>query len=130
MRIQQWKRGFAMRILPCPQLVSDDGEIVALDEQGRPSFQMLQHRGSLGKNGRVVYYAFDLLNLDGRDVHGLPLVERKELLAKIVAGSRVLFSSNLDGSSRPNQGHAMTPKQPNVDSADLAFNRDGGNLEG
>jgi bifunctional non-homologous end joining protein LigD len=75
-----------------------DGEIVALDDQGRPSFQMLQHRATLGKNRRVVFYTFDLLNLNGRDVRGLPLVERKGLLAKIVAGSRVLFSSNLDGS--------------------------------
>jgi bifunctional non-homologous end joining protein LigD len=74
-----------------------DGEIVALDEQGRPSFQMLQHRASLGKNRRVVYYAFDLLNLNGRDVRGLPLEERKELLAKIVTGSGVLLSVNLDG---------------------------------
>jgi len=74
-----------------------DGEIVALDEQGRPSFQMLQHRASLGKNRRVVYYAFDLLNLNGRDLRGLPLIDRKKLLAEIVAGSDVLFSPNLDG---------------------------------
>jgi bifunctional non-homologous end joining protein LigD len=74
-----------------------DGEIVALDAEGRPSFQMLQHRASLGKNRRVVYYAFDLLNLNGRDVRGLPLEKRKELLAGVIKGSRVLLSSNLDG---------------------------------
>src|SRR5688572_15517938 len=74
-----------------------DGEIVALDEQGRPSFQMLQHRTTLGKNRRVVYYAFDLLNLNGRDLRSLQLEERKNMLAKVVAGSRVLLSANLDG---------------------------------
>jgi bifunctional non-homologous end joining protein LigD len=74
-----------------------DGEIVALDAQGRPSFQMLQHRGSLGKKRRVVYYAFDLLNLNGRDLRGLPLEERKNVLATIVRGSRVLLSANLEG---------------------------------
>jgi bifunctional non-homologous end joining protein LigD len=74
-----------------------DGEIVALDEQGRPSFQMLQHRSTLGKNRRVVYYAFDLLNLNGRDLRGLCLKERKDMLAKVVAGSRVLLSANLEG---------------------------------
>jgi bifunctional non-homologous end joining protein LigD len=74
-----------------------DGEIVSLDEQGRPSFQMLQHRGSLGKNRRVVYYAFDLLNLNGRDLRGLPLEERKDRLARAVQGSGVLLSATLDG---------------------------------
>ena len=74
-----------------------DGEILALDDQGRPSFQMLQHGATLGKNRRVVYYAFDLLNLNGRDLRSLPLEERKKRLAEIVAGSDVLLSPNLDG---------------------------------
>ena len=74
-----------------------DGEIVALDDHGRPSFQMLQHRGSLGKKRRVVYYAFDLLNVNGRDLRRLPLVKRKELLAKVVTGTGVLLSANLEG---------------------------------
>jgi bifunctional non-homologous end joining protein LigD len=74
-----------------------DGEIVALDEQGRPSFQMLQHRATVGKNRRVVYYAFDLLNLNGRDLRSLRLEERKNMLAKVVAGSQVLLSTNLEG---------------------------------
>src|SRR5687768_4284598 len=74
-----------------------DGEIVALDEQGRPSFQMLQHRSTLGRKGRIVYYAFDLLHLERRDLRRLPLIQRKELLAEVVAGSGVLLSANLDG---------------------------------
>jgi hypothetical protein len=40
-----------------------DGEIVAIDEHGRPSFQALQHRGS--KQSPVAFYAFDLLHRDG-----------------------------------------------------------------
>ena len=74
-----------------------DGEIVALDDQGRPSFQMLQHRATLGKNRRVVYYAFDLLNLNGRDLRSLPLEERKNRLADVVQGSAVLLSATLEG---------------------------------
>jgi bifunctional non-homologous end joining protein LigD len=67
-----------------------DGETVVLDHQGWPSFQMLQHRASFGKGQPVVYYAFDLLNLNGRDLTGLPLHQRKELLSAIVKGSGVL----------------------------------------
>ena len=44
-----------------------DGEIVALDVQGRPSFQALQHRGSHPEH-QIVYYAFDLLHVDGEDL--------------------------------------------------------------
>jgi len=42
-----------------------DGEIVALDAQGSPSFQALQHRGS-HPGHQIVFYAFDLLHLDGK----------------------------------------------------------------
>jgi bifunctional non-homologous end joining protein LigD len=56
-----------------------DGEIVALDEQGRPSFQLLQNR--LGEpRPTLLYYAFDLLYRDGFDLRGVPLEQRKELL--------------------------------------------------
>ena len=46
-----------------------DGEIVALDAQGSPSFQALQHRGS-HPGHQIVFYAFDLLHLDGMDLTG------------------------------------------------------------
>ena len=49
-----------------------DGEVVALDAQGSPSFQALQHRGS-HPGHQVVFYAFDLLHLDGRDLAAEPL---------------------------------------------------------
>ena len=56
-----------------------DGEIVALDAQGRPSFQALQNRASEPKPF-TLYYAFDLLYRDGYDLRGARLDERKELL--------------------------------------------------
>jgi DNA ligase D-like protein (predicted ligase) len=73
-----------------------DGEIVAIDPSGRPSFQALQHRTAhLGHT--IVFFAFDLLHLNGADLTGLPLDERRALLAELVEGSRVLLSSELPG---------------------------------
>ncbi len=64
-----------------------DGEIVALDGQGMPRFQLLQNRLK-GKDrdgaGTIVYYAFDLLHLDGQDLTGCSLLERKALLKRIL----------------------------------------------
>jgi bifunctional non-homologous end joining protein LigD len=62
-----------------------DGEIVALDASGRPSFQALQHRGSHPSNN-LVFYAFDLLHLDGADLTQQPLSERRAPLARILDG--------------------------------------------
>jgi bifunctional non-homologous end joining protein LigD len=56
-----------------------DGEIVLLDEDGKPSFQKLQHYED-NTNLPLVYYVFDLLFLDKKDVRHLPLLQRKELL--------------------------------------------------
>ena len=53
-----------------------DGEIVAIDKRGCPSFQMLQHRASLGRDWQIVYYAFDLLELEDEDLKGRPLSDR------------------------------------------------------
>jgi bifunctional non-homologous end joining protein LigD len=72
-----------------------DGEIVALDDRGRPSFQSLQHRRKVSTP--VVYFAFDLLHVDGEDLRSLPLQRRKDRLAAVVAGSRVPLSEALPG---------------------------------
>src|SRR5262249_3435312 len=61
-----------------------DGEIVVEDERGISSFSLLQTDLKDGRTGRFVYYAFDLLYLDGRDLTGEPLVERKAALAEFV----------------------------------------------
>ena len=74
-----------------------DGEIVAVDKQGHPSFQMLQNRATLGRGWQIVYYAFDLLNLEGESWVDRPLRERKAKLKAILAGSGVLYSAELPG---------------------------------
>ncbi|OCA77740.1 DNA ligase D [Chryseobacterium contaminans] len=56
-----------------------DGEIVAYDDQGKPSFQLLQQIGD-NPNLALVYQVFDLLWLNGHSTEELPLVQRKELL--------------------------------------------------
>ncbi len=69
-----------------------DGEVCALDEDGRPRFSLLQHGG-----GALAMYAFDLLVLDGRDVTALPLSDRKELLAEtLIAGETIRLSVAFD----------------------------------
>ena len=59
-----------------------DGEIVALDEKGHPRFEWLVSRGP--QKGTVVYYVFDLLSLDDKDLRKLPLEKRKARLARLV----------------------------------------------
>src|SRR5271155_2082659 len=75
-----------------------DGEVVALDEQGRASFSLMQQRTGIRKGGRrvgarrelqIVYYLFDLLYLDGYDLRRVPLEQRKQALAQIVAPSEL-----------------------------------------
>lgn len=69
-----------------------DGEIIALDEHGRPSFQLLQNRLGVVQKGLaqkrsaevpVIYIVFDILYLDGHDVMPLPYEERRELLESL-----------------------------------------------
>jgi bifunctional non-homologous end joining protein LigD len=73
-----------------------DGEIVALDSQGRPSFQALQHRGNQSEH-QIVFYAFDLLNLNGTDFTGEPLTKRKARLVPVVDDSGLLLSQEKPG---------------------------------
>ena len=72
-----------------------DGEIVVVDDQGRPDFQALQHYQDSG-SGHLLYYVFDLLYFKGHDLMDMPLLRRKELLKKILPSSpRVRFSEHL-----------------------------------
>ena len=83
-----------------------DGEIVALDESGRSSFSLIQQRTGIRKGGRRVagrsdlrtlYYAFDLIYLDGFDLHRVTLEERKRALAGIISTSETLrYSDHFD----------------------------------
>ncbi len=60
-----------------------DGEIVALDEQGRSSFSLMQQRGD--RRVPIRYYVFDILYLDGYSLFRVDLEERKRLLREIVS---------------------------------------------
>src|SRR6185312_11687458 len=70
-----------------------DGEIVALDESGRPAFQAIQHRSS-HPHHHIVFYAFDILHLDGRDMMGEAIEKRRRLLPKLVAENPVIRVSD------------------------------------
>lgn len=59
-----------------------DGEIVALDEDGMPSFQLLQHATT--EETLLCYYVFDLLEMNGHNIEQEPLIARKELLSKLL----------------------------------------------
>src|SRR5437868_4205718 len=79
-----------------------DGVIVALDDKGRSSFQLLQLEELEGKDASLVFYVFDLLQLNGRNTMSLPLVQRKELLARLLpsSGDAIRFSGELGGNPR------------------------------
>ena len=83
-----------------------DGEVVALDEQGRASFSLMQQRTGFRPGGRraatnagvpVLYYAFDLIYLDGYDWRKLPLEERKKKLSSIlITGDALRYSDHYE----------------------------------
>ena len=83
-----------------------DGEVVALDEEGKASFSLMQQRTGFRPGGNraagnadvpVLYYAFDLLYLDGYDWRRVPLEERKHKLASLlVAGDAVRYSDHYE----------------------------------
>jgi len=62
-----------------------DGELVALLPSGVSNFQSLQNAGQPGSEAQLVYYAFDLLYLDGYDWRKAPLIDRKEKLRELLA---------------------------------------------
>jgi bifunctional non-homologous end joining protein LigD len=84
-----------------------DGEIAALDAKGVPSFELLQRRinvadassvALLSRKDPVVFFAFDLLYLDGHDLRGVPLIERKRLLQEILTtGDGINYSNHFEG---------------------------------
>jgi len=87
-----------------------DGEVVALDEQGRASFSLMQQRTGFRPGGRraaanadvpVLYYAFDLLYLDGYDWRRVPLEERKRKLASLlIAGDALRYSDHYEAQGK------------------------------
>jgi len=76
-----------------------DGEIVAVDASGRPSFQALQHRAAHPGHS-IVFYAFDLLHLEGADLTGATLQARRAQLPEVLNDSGVLLSTELAGTAQ------------------------------
>jgi bifunctional non-homologous end joining protein LigD len=86
----------ALAALPADTVV--DGEVLALDSSGRPSFNALQNYTA---GHTILYYAFDLLILQGRDLRSKPLTERRELLhSKVLPllAEPMRYSPTLNGS--------------------------------
>ena len=82
----------AVKALPVPRVVID-GELVIPDAEGVPSFQALQKRARLSRaidvrraaaESPAVFYAFDLLGFEDRDLRSLPLTERKRILRMVL----------------------------------------------
>ncbi len=93
----------AFRRLPCREAVID-GEIVVLDGEGISRFAALQDALSRKAKNELVFYAFDLVRLDGWNLAAAPLVERKALLRQLLAGatgrSAIQFSDHVSGGGR------------------------------
>jgi bifunctional non-homologous end joining protein LigD len=76
-----------------------NGEVASLDQHGRSSFQLLQSYGTR-KGIPLVYYAFDLLSLEGTDLRSRPLIERRAQRIKLLkkAPETIRFCEELQGS--------------------------------
>ena len=98
--------------LPAKQAILD-GELVIVAPNGTTSFQMLQNVLNNDRHDELVFYAFDLLYLDGMDLRGVPLVERKEALRALLGGGtggRVRFSDHVLGNGGPFHAQACRMK--------------------
>ena len=80
-QLQQWKLNAVI-----------DGEIVVLDDNGMADFSGLQGWRSEA-DGDLVYYVFDILWLEGKDLTGLALTERKNILRKIIPSKGIVKMS-------------------------------------
>ncbi len=66
-----------------------DGEVVVLDENGKPSFQKLQQFG-MNRDFPIHYYIFDCISYSDKDITDRPLVDRKKILKKLIPKSNIL----------------------------------------
>jgi ATP-dependent DNA ligase len=82
----------ALADLPTDTVI--DGEVVALDESGRPDFHRLQH--FTAETSRIHYFVFDVLILKGRDLTSLPLSERRKILKSIKWSGWIRISEQFD----------------------------------
>ncbi|MHC2626461.1 bifunctional non-homologous end joining protein LigD [Bradyrhizobium huanghuaihaiense] len=82
-----------------------DGEVVVPAADGSTDFSVLQNELK-GTSSKIVLVAFDLLYLNGRDIRGLPLVQRKAELKKIISGTDIQFSESFEIEGREMFVHA------------------------
>jgi bifunctional non-homologous end joining protein LigD len=103
---QDWTKKFgrldaAVRALP-GQRFALDGEVAVFDAKGRSNFGDLQDALSEGRDERLALMAFDLLYLDGKDLRGAPLTERKKLLRALIPKeaetAALRYSDHIEGS--------------------------------
>lgn len=66
-----------------------DGEIVVVNENGKPDFQKLQHYEE-NMEYHLIYYVFDILSYEGNDLKNYPLIERKQLLKKLLSRNTIV----------------------------------------
>lgn len=87
-----------------PGSIRIDGEMVVQDDQGRPDFKAMQKLVARRGGPAFVFYAFDLLSIDGADIRNEPLVARRARLAEVIAkagkGSRIQFSEAFEGTGK------------------------------
>jgi bifunctional non-homologous end joining protein LigD len=109
-----------------------DGEVVSLDKQGISNFQQLQNLLKRGDDESLVYYVFDVPHLLGYDLTNVPLVERKELLARVLLSANsgnngvVRYSDHIQGQGEKVLQHACRSAMEGVickrsDSAYLQY---------
>jgi bifunctional non-homologous end joining protein LigD len=105
---QDWTEKFAATAKALSHIKADlaiiDGEAVVLDKAGQSNFQLLQEALKEGKSQRIVFYAFDLLFHNGKDLRRLPLSRRKEMLERLLSesrlGTRVRLSEHMTGDGK------------------------------
>jgi bifunctional non-homologous end joining protein LigD len=111
-KVRTWTRGLKDAETYFPKLLAPaswidarqaivDGEVVAIDEDGRPDFSLLQTKLGQAGVGGLVYQAFDLLYLDGRSLLTVPLEDRKRLLRSVLKEHpRVQFAAHVEGEGK------------------------------
>ncbi len=104
-RMNDWTAQFptvaaAVAKLPCERAILD-GEVAAVMPDGRTSFQALQNAFS-GSQASLHYFVFDLLKLEREDLTGLPLIERKARLRKLLGKKAgvLRYSDHVEGSGK------------------------------
>lgn len=105
----------SLRELPCEQVLMD-GQLVALDEHGRACGCPVEMSARGQRPAAVRLVVFDLLEMNGRYLHGLPLWERKLLIGSVLAGGPegLAAAEVLSGTPRELLAQARTAGQPGI----------------